>query len=261
MTRTPTKQEARRSALSSSRPAVAAKHGAWTTVAAKRTNAASSGKQTDARGPSALGPNKHKGDKGKLRRLIYGPASELYFQIRAKCNKDSDDVEALKKLLPARKHLGKDFAVWPKERLLLHGLVKHNCTACVKYLVETLKFNVNLPRADGCTPLHMAHYCLQGKSRVRMTQLLMMLKADPSATNKWGEKPADLGAKSPDKGARAPSPCGVADLDPAAVEFAAPKSLNVQAASFVPIAVQQEMSKTGMIYEEGRFVWYSARCQ
>jgi hypothetical protein len=138
-------------------------HTEWTPVTRKRAPKKHVATSKTIKGPASK-PSKQKygsASKGKLRRMIFGPASEVYFQIRQKCNEQTDDVAALKKLLPARKHLGKDFAVWPTERLLLHGLVKNGCKKCVEYLVQDLKFGINIVRADGCTPLHMAQYCLQ----------------------------------------------------------------------------------------------------
>jgi hypothetical protein len=38
----------------------------------------------------------------------------------------------------------------------------------------------------------MAQYCLQAGDRQDMTAMLMKFGSDPSMTNKWGERPADL---------------------------------------------------------------------
>jgi hypothetical protein len=162
--------------------------------------------------------------------IACGPASEVYFQIRQKCN-DSDDVAALRKLLPARKHLGKDFAVWPTERPLLHALVKHGCTKCVQYLMDTLRFDVNASRADGCTPLHMAQYCLKGLDREDMTVLLMSFGADPTKENKWGERCVKLETT--------------------------PQPLSADADCFIPSSVREEMTRHGMVYSGGHFYYYS----
>jgi hypothetical protein len=116
----------------------------------------------------------------------------------------------------------------------------------------------------------MAHYCLQGKARVRMTELLMKLKADPFATNKWGEKPADLvgkkAAKESEEDSGRVSPCGVADMNPDAENADSPKKLSAgtkqlcaEAPCFVPLAVKAEMEKTGMVYENGHFYFFSGK--
>jgi len=166
--------------------------------------------------------------------IACGPASEVYFQIRQTCN-EADDVEALKKLLPAKKHHGKDFAAWPTERPLLHALVKHGCIKCVSYLLNDLKFDVNTARADGCTPLHMAQFSLKGKGIIRqeMTEMLMKLGADPTAENKWGERCVQLER--------------------------APQSLSVHAHAFIPSSVKSEMTKQGMVYEGGHFYFFQCR--
>jgi len=167
-------------------------HNEWTPVTRKRAPKKHASKTITSKPASKRGRKIcTTASKGKLRRMIFGPASETYFQIRQKCN-ETDDVAALKKLLPSRKHLGKDFAVWPTERPLLHGLVKNGCEKCVEYLVKDLQFGINIARADGCTPLHMAQYCLQAGDRQEMTAMLMKFGSDPSMTNKWGERPADL---------------------------------------------------------------------
>jgi hypothetical protein len=149
------------------------------------------------------------------------PGTELYFEIRRACTAENDDVRTLRMLLPARETKGRDFAVWPRQHLLLHGLSKAGCVECVKYLVNTLKFDVNYPRAtDKCTALHMAHFHLQGKALQAMRKTLLALKAKPYLKNKWGELPADLVAKpgvvepSPKMLPASPqqSPCGVADM-------------------------------------------------
>jgi hypothetical protein len=70
--------------------------------------------------------------------------------------------------------------------------VKNGCEKCVEYLVKDLQFGINITRADGCTPLHMAQYCLQAGDRQEMTAMLMKFGSDPGMTNKWGERPADL---------------------------------------------------------------------
>jgi hypothetical protein len=140
------------------------------------------------------------------------PASERYFQIRRACT--NDDASALQTLLPTRVVEGKDFSVWPRQHLLLHGLAKAGCVNCVKYLVQTLRFDVNQARPkDNCTPLHMAHYNLVGEALNAMHNALLGLNADQLLKNKYGEVAPDLVAKS---GAVAVSPghspCGVADL-------------------------------------------------
>jgi hypothetical protein len=140
------------------------------------------------------------------------PASERYFQIRRACA--NDDATALQSLLPTKVADDQDFSIWPRQHLLLHGLAKTGCVKCVKYLVETLGFDVNQARPkDKCTPLHMAHYNLAGKALSAMHDALLDLNAKQTLKNKYGELASDLVAKS---GAVAVSPghspCGVADL-------------------------------------------------
>jgi len=121
---------------------------------------------------------------------IIGDAGKLYFEIRETCNKSNDDVAALRKLLPARVCEGQDFSVWPRQHLLLHGLVKQGCVECVRYLLCDLKFNINQPRQkDGCVPLHICFYNLQGRNLDLMADLLVQLGANQNVANKWGEPP------------------------------------------------------------------------
>jgi hypothetical protein len=151
------------------------------------------------------------------------PASERYFQIRRACA--NDDATALQSLLPTKVADGQDFSVWPRQHLLLHGLAKSGCVKCVKYLVETLGFDVNHARPkDKCTPLHMAHYNLADKALSAMHDVLLDLNAKQTLKNKYGELASDLVAKSvavaSDLIAKSvavvvspnQSPCGVADL-------------------------------------------------
>lgn len=153
------------------------------------------------------------------------PACELYFLIRRSCTGENavifDDVETLRKLLPTREIKGRDFAVWPRQHLLLHGLSKAGCNKCVTYLVKDLGFDVNYRRTtDRCTALHMAHFHLQGMELQTMRKTLLALNAKPGMKNKWGELPSDLVAKpgicdpSPKMSPATPqqSPCGIADL-------------------------------------------------
>jgi len=121
---------------------------------------------------------------------ITGEAAKVYFAIREKCNKGNDNVDALRQLLPTRVCDGQDFAVWPRQHLLLHGLVKQGCVECVRYLLCDLKFNINQPRQkDGCVPLHICFYNPQSKALDTMADLLIQLGANQNATNKWGEPP------------------------------------------------------------------------
>lgn len=149
------------------------------------------------------------------------PATDRYFKIRRGCTSKNDNVELLRELLPKREVDGKDWAVWPRQHLLLHGLTKAGCVECVKYLINTLQIDVNSVRpTDKCTPLHMAHYHLQGKKLQTMRKTLLRLKAKPHLRNKWGERPADVAAKpteaepSPKMSPASPqqSPCAVADM-------------------------------------------------
>jgi hypothetical protein len=158
----------------------------------------------------ACRPRRLPSRKDAIRRGV--PSSERYFQIRRACT--NDDASALQTLLPTRVVEGKDFSVWPRQHLLLHGLAKAGCVECVKYLVETLHFDVNQARPkDNCTPLHMAHYNLAGEALSAIHNALLGMNADQSLKNKYGEVAPDLVAKS---GAVAVSPghspCGVADL-------------------------------------------------
>jgi hypothetical protein len=160
------------------------------------------------------------------------PACEQYFLIRRMCtDKDFshfDDVKMLQKLLPKRVFGGRDFTMWPRQHLLLHGMAKAGCTECVKYLVNKLNFDVNSTRSsDKCTPLHMAHYHLQGKPLRTMCNTLLRLNANEKLKNKWGELPGDSKTqfspapptpmhapmRSPLNAPMSPlqSPCGVAD--------------------------------------------------
>jgi hypothetical protein len=132
---------------------------------------------------SGRNPSKDRLPKG-------APETELYFKIRETCNKDHDNVDALRKLLPKRESKGKDFMVWPRQHLLLHGLVKQGCVECVRYLLTELKFDINQPRQkDGCVPLHIAFFNLQGRKLDMMADLLVQLGANDTIKNKWGEPP------------------------------------------------------------------------
>ena len=125
------------------------------------------------------------------------PACETYFGIRKAMGESNDDVEALKKLLPAAVHNGQDFRVWPRQCLLLHGLVKQGCMECVTYLVKELDFDINYKRAkDGCTPLHNAFYNLQGEPLEKMVHRLVELGADQTVKNKYGEPPCMFAFKA-----------------------------------------------------------------
>jgi len=117
------------------------------------------------------------------------PESDLYFAIRKACSNGVDNIEVLKKLLPQTVCEGKDFGVWPRQHPLLHGLVKQGCVECVRYLLS-LGIDVNSRRkTDGCVPLHVAFYNLQGTVLERMVSMLMDEGADADVTNVWGEPP------------------------------------------------------------------------
>jgi len=153
-----------------------------------------SNKNKSSRSVKPLSPSKwcpYSGPNASKDRLPRGaPEANLYFAIRAACNKGKDDVAALRKLLPQKVCEGQNFEVWPRQHLLLHGLVKQGCVECVRYLVSDLKFNINQPRQkDGCVPLHIAFYNLQGENLDQMADLLVQLGADRHATNKYGEPP------------------------------------------------------------------------
>jgi len=171
------------------------------------------------------------------------PESDLYFKIRLKCSKSNDDAALLKKLLPQRICKGKDFGVWPRQHPLLHGLVKQGCVECVRYLLS-IGMDVNANREkDGCVPLHIAFYNLQGTVLENMVKMLLDEGADIEATNKWGEPPCmfkykesiEVSKKSkeeepdsepePEDCSSAPaaklkfqivedSPCGITDFEP-----------------------------------------------
>jgi len=155
------------------------------------------------------------------------PESNLYFTIRQACNKGNDDVATLRQLLPQRVCEGKDFGVWPRQHLLLHGLVKQGCVECAKYLIS-IGIDVNTPRQkDSCVPLHIAFYNLQGSALQAMVKMLLGEGADQQARNKWNEPPCMFKFKEsftatpkksqtvqkPKPTLMMESPCGVADLD------------------------------------------------
>lgn len=118
------------------------------------------------------------------------PACVTYFGIRTVMTDGTDNVYALKRLLPQAVVNGQDFKVWPRQCLLLHGLVKQGCVDCVTYLVKDLGFDINSKRQkDGCTPLHNAFYNLNGPALERMVHKLVELGADESVKNKYGEPP------------------------------------------------------------------------
>jgi hypothetical protein len=155
-------------------------------------------KTNSTRGKNAQKRHANKAIKGRLspeqcwskfkQQSYYTPAGQLYFAIREACCKDKDDVDTLRKLLPSKVCEGQDFQVWPPKHLLLHGLVKQGCVECVRYLLCDLRFSVNQAReSDGCTPLHSCFFNLQGHTLDLMADLLVMLGADKSAKNKWGE--------------------------------------------------------------------------
>lgn len=146
---------------------------------------AGSGKRSPNRRDPYSGPNPSKDRLPKN-----SPEASLYFAIRAACWKGKDDAAALAKLLPTKECAGKNFEVWPRQHLLLHGLVKQGCVECVRYLLVNLKFDINRPRQkDGCRPLHICFYNLQGKRLDRMADLLVQLGANVQATNNYGEPP------------------------------------------------------------------------
>jgi hypothetical protein len=150
-----------------------------------RAKKAGSGKRSPDRRSPYGGPNPY---KDRLPRN--SPESNLYFAIRAACWKGKDDAAALAKLLPTKECAGKNFEVWPRQHLLLHGLVKQGCVECVRYLLVNLKFDINRPRQkDGCRPLHICFYNLQGNRLDRMADLLVQLGANVEATNNYGEPP------------------------------------------------------------------------
>jgi len=149
----------------------------------KKNKAPKSNNNTSRCPYSGKNPTKDRLPKG-------APESELYFKIRETCKKNNDNVDALRKLLPKRESNGKDFMVWPRQHLLLHGLVKQGCVECVRYLLTQLKFDINQPRQkDGCVPLHIAFFNLQGRKLEMMADLLVQLGANHTIKNKWGEPP------------------------------------------------------------------------
>jgi len=147
---------------------------------------------TNAKKSPYIGPNPTKD------RMKEGePGCVTYFGIRKAMSDGNDNVYALKRLLPAAVHNGQDFRVWPRQCLLLHGLVKQGCVDCVTYLVTELGFDVNYKRhKDGCTPLHNAFYNLQGGSLERMVHKLVDLGADQTVKNKYGEPPCMFAFKA-----------------------------------------------------------------
>jgi hypothetical protein len=167
---------------------------------AKRTNSNTSGNQRRNSGNEQVCPYS---GSNPIKDRIDGDGAVVYFDIRKACNEGNDNVNALRKLLPSREHVGRDFGVWPRQHLLLHGLVKQGCVSCVEYLVTELGFDPNSCRLkDGCTPLHIAHFNLKAAQLQRMVQLLVVLKANPALKNKWGETPCSEAAQE----ATAPAP-------------------------------------------------------